>query len=307
MRLVGAIRHAPPGRLVDYELHFAPCREVRVYIIHLTRLAPEIERRIPVFDDLCPAGADFCIERTNIVVAAGQPLGVFDSSAPMAFDLGLVDTRRPPNAFVRPERYRLPDRLLAGLTEEQLELVERVAPDDLHQHCPLDYFRPALRAAMEALLGSFDGSARRTALPLCGVFVQDVPVGAPGNWFRDDEDTVFDEERGIALARDHVDPTQPVLSLGAAGTTLPTGAWTFAVGTPSGRINADFDAIVPGAVYCYQGLTRGTTPLAGIVLIELFASPGAPLPDRLRVEHVPAASSCASASGFSGGALVFQR
>lgn len=306
MKLGGAIRHVADDGSVDYELHFKPCREVRFYVIHVTRLDPVLARRLVAFDDLCLGS--FCAERTNLLVAAGQRLGVFDSTRNLAFDLGLVDRRRPANAFVNPDRYRLPESLLAGLTPEQLELAELIAPDDLHQHCPLDYFAPPLRASMEALLGSFDGSVRRTALPLCGEFMQDVAGGAPGNWFRDAEDTVFDESRGVALARNHVDPALPRLSIGTEVPDLPPGAYDFAVGAdPSTAVNTEFDEIVPGTVYCYEGITREGSPLAGIVLVELFTSPGGAEPDRLRIEYDPAPPSCPASPGFSAAAVVFQR
>jgi hypothetical protein len=306
--VVGAIRHVADDGSVDYELHMKPCREVRLYVIHVTRLAPALERRVPAFDDLCLPGRGFCAERTRIPVVAGQRLGTFDSHRVLAFDLGLIDMRGPPNAFANPGRYRLPDALLAGLTEEQLELVDVVAPDDLHQRCPVDYFTDPLRRALEARLGALDGSVRRTALPLCGTFVQDVAGGAPGNWFAVADHTVFEESHGVALVRDHLDPSIPVLSVGRTVPGLEPGVYGFPMAAdPGATVNADFDAIVPGRVYCYEALSHFGAPAPGILLLELFAVEGAVLPDSLRLEYLEEATECPTVPAFTDAAVVFQR
>jgi len=58
-----------------------------------------------------------------------------------------------------------------------------------HQHeqyytvCPIDYFTPGPKAAMEALLGRFDGGFRRTTPPICGQYNQDVAGSARGFWY----------------------------------------------------------------------------------------------------------------------------
>lgn len=302
MKLVGAIRHGPR----DYELHLKPCREVRLYVIHLSRLAPRIAAALPALDDLCLRG--FCAERADLLVGTGERLGTVDGTEHWAFDLGVIDARRPPHPFANPGRYRVPASLLEGLTPEQRALVDLIAPDDLRQQCALDYFAPALRAAMQRLLGEFDGSVPRTAAPRCGAYAQDVPGTAQGNWFLTAEDTVFSEERGVALVRDAVDPAVPVLSVGTEVTGLDSAAyWFLPAADPRSRTNVDFPGVAPGDVYCYEGLVHRTAPLPGVVLVELFSSGAVPA-DRLRLEYLPAAVACAEIPWtFSGAATVFER
>ena len=134
--------------------------------------------------------------------------------------------------------------------------------------------------------------------------MQDLPGTAQGNWFGDETGGAIPERNRIALVHDNVDPGIPVFSISDEFPFWGAGAWRF---TPAatGFVNRDFSAVMPGNVYCYEGMRVGETN-SGTVLIEVFGT-GAETANRLRIER-PGVASCGSPPwSFTTAAVVFQR
>lgn len=317
MRLVALVYSAT---INDFSVIVRPCLQVQLHVDHVKRLAPALQaafesaRRYTV--------ADMTVALLDLPLAPGDPIGVggmasFDADgrpdSAIGIDVGLIDLRRPEKPFANPARYRLPDLvegiLPPGIPPEDVALIVRdVPPQRLFQFCPLDYFAAPLADSYRALLGR-DGTVRRTGEPRCGDLMQDVPGTLQGSWFEDkpanglgpDFSNDADESRLLAFAPDHVDPTVLVFSIGEgveqpAGSpvawTIPAGTYVFGAPQAAGRVNRAFADVLPGATYCYQNLAppfTGTTPLSGVVLVEVSAS-------ELWIARLPTAPSCASVS-----------
>jgi hypothetical protein len=305
----------------DFEVRMRPCREVLMYLDHIKRLSPALQAafdagRLDLFGEV------FAV--TDLRLDAGAPIGVgggtpFDEDGRIqgssGINVGLIDMRRPERPFANPARYRLseivePLLLLELPPEDAARIARDFPPRRTQQFCPLDYFAESLRTQYSALLGSYDGSTRRTTEPRCGDLVHDVAGTLQGNWFEDKPADGFgpeysndgDESRLLAFAPDHVNPTTLLLSIGEgveapAGSPLdwniPSGVYGFGTPRPDGRINRPFADVLPGATYCYEGVAPpfdGTTPLAGVILVEVSDASVA----QLWIARAPAAPSCAA-------------
>jgi hypothetical protein len=302
------------GGTDDITLSLRPCAQVRLYYLHLNALEPGLEATIGNFpEELCLDGS--CARLVRVPLLAGQLLGWAQPKdfGPLGFDIGLVDDRRGPLPFASPARYDL-----AALGEQPPELrpfLEELAPKRLHQFCALEYFVPELRAAMEPLLGRWDGAVRRTVEPRCGEHMQDIPGTAQGNWFLHAWSSAFWEaDETLALVADNIEPDVPVFSISNAfgAAWQPAEIYTFAPVLEEGTVNRHFAAVAPGAVHCYEGLRLQTSAeaIAGVVLVEVFSSGGADPADRLRIERRLDLGSCPvtpAPSDFTTNALTFQR
>ena len=291
--------HADP-----WDLHLKPCSEVSMYILHVHSLDPAIAAQLD--PSTAVSLGDTTVYLTHFDVAAGQPLGTVGIGT-LAWDIGLIDLRRPPLPFASPDRYALSDTFLSMFPPELRPILPLIAPQRLYQFCAFDYFVPPVRNVLKSLLGSFDGSVRRTAAPICGEHMQDIVGTAQGNWFKNANDNVFfDEGNGVGLVHDNVVPILPAFSVGFS---FPN--WTPEVRyfTPAGTglVNRDFSRVTPGETYCYENLSQrfGTEP--GTVLVEVFSSGSHPA-DRLRIERRATVNSCAAGPyAFGANTVVFQR
>ncbi len=276
-----------------YTLYFYACRDVRVFFNHIgavsSRVAAEMSNLQPTcFDVDTGAGSGLvrkCDYAMQLELQGGDDVGQSDMAA--GVDFGMVDFRQPPAAFAEPTHYNR---------------------DWLYFASPVPLFTPETRAALEPRVGAYDGSLRRTADPIWGTYVQDLPGTAQGNWFVPGKTLTNTTEVSsfVALVHDYVDPSQPVLSNGTSIPGLGMGLYTFPLET-TGVVNRDFADVRPGATYCYerfsQGRTRGASPLttpAGVVLVAM------PDASTLRLEHV-AATTCAAAPALSAAATTFVR
>lgn len=283
----------------DYYLYISPCEGLRMYFIHLTELAPRLAWLTAEPFGGFHLGPGF-FKLVTVNVPANELLG-YAGSDHQPYDLGLVDLRRPPLGFANPSRYEISATLPPGVPPE---LVTIIAPTRAQQFCAVDYFTPTVRASLEPLFGAFDGSRRRTVAPVCGEHMQDLPGTAQGNWFGDETGGAIPERNRIALVHDNVDPTIPTFSISDEFPFWSTGDWRF-VPAAAGFVNRDFSAVVPGDVYCYEGMRVGETS-SGTVLIEVFGVGGEPA-NRLRIER-PGAASCGTGPwSFTPAAVVFQR
>jgi hypothetical protein len=286
----------------DYYLYLTVCQGLQLYFIHLTELSPRLSfLTAEPFGgfDLGPG----TFKLTSVDVAPNELIG-FSNNLYGPYDLGIVDRNRAPNAFANPSRYEIPPELIAAHPEIPLELIETVGAARLHQFCAIDYFNPSVRATLEPLFGSFDGTRRRTSSPVCGAHMQDLVGTAQGNWFVDDAGGLYPEQHRIALVHDNVDPSVPVFSLDETVASWSAGYWAYAR-TPTGFVNRDFSAVIPGAVYCFDGMTSGGTASRS-VLVEVFGV-GGEAANRLRVERTGAVSCGAGPWTFSAAASVYLR
>lgn len=315
----------------DFKLILRPCLEIAIYLDHVKRLSPAVQAAYEVARRYDVPGVRIVLLELPLVPGAAIGVGGnarFDAEGPdgsIGVDIGLIDLRRPERAFANPERYRLPDDvggvLPPGIPAADVALIIRdLPPQRLQQFCPLDYFAAPVRDAYRALLGNLDGTVRRTIEPLCGDLMQDVPGTLQGAWFEDkpangiglDYSNDSNEERLLAFAPHHVDPTRLVLSIGLgveqpAGSpimwSLPSGTWLFGPPQSSGNVNRAFADVAPGATYCYQGLLPqfgAPTPLPGIVLVEVSAT-------ELWIARLPAAPSCPAALSPLRGSAIARR
>ena len=283
----------------DYYAYLTPCADARVYLIHIKEFAPRLAGLAAAPFGGFRVGPGF-FKLVLVDLAAGELVGWADRERG-PYDVGFVDMRRPPLGFANPDRYFVPPEIIPpGVPAE---LVEVTAGNRIRQYCIIDEYVPAVKAQLESLLGSFDGVARRKTAPLCGSQMQDVPGTAQGNWFTPTGGGI--PERGrIALAHDNVNPSQPVFSIGNDMPGWPAGRWLFTP-LPTGMVNREFDAVVPGGTYCYDGVTAGPAD-AGRVLVEVFGEDGG-TSNRLRIERQAGSSCGAGPWAFTGAVGVFQR
>ncbi len=126
--------------------------------------------------------------------------------------------------------------------------------------CPLDYFAPATKTNLEAMLSNSDGSIKRKALPLCGEIYQNIAGTIQGNWYKKGAPE-FPEDPHLALIKHEVDPSILLFSIGNGLTGQDPGSYTF-LPLNFGQINRPFkDVKADGNVYCYN-----YKPLNGILI-----------------------------------------
>ncbi|MCL4354488.1 hypothetical protein M1349_03395 [Patescibacteria group bacterium] len=154
--------------------------------------------------------------------------------------------------------------------------------DFKHIVCPLDYFTPELKQKfLSQMADYFDPSLKRTAQPLCGEYMQDVPKTAQGVWFKNKSDTAdHGENRAITLAHHNVLAQKGIFSIGTqAVSTIEPGEYPFDP-RPSGLVNRDFkDITADGKVYCFEptGLT-GTYNYPFRIILQMTS------PTKLKIE-----------------------
>lgn len=264
----------------NYQVYLYPCAEMRVYVGHLRTLSAKLLAAFrggtPVCNTFQDASATVTTCRRNgltITVESGEEIGTGPDTA--GIDLGVVDFRRPPAAFVVPAHY------------------DFYYP---YWSAPLDYFTPEARAVIAAKTGHVFGSAVRTADPVGGTHMQDLAGTAQGNWFLTGRyhANSTDLTPFLSLVHDYVVPSQPIAAIGTSVAGLSMGLYAFTPAS-SGSANRDFAMVIPdGRTYCYDaflgGQSPGGMPLTkpnGLILMSM------PTQTTLRVEFV-AGSTCGS-------------
>jgi hypothetical protein len=280
----------------NYQIFMHPCREVRAYFGHAVtisdKLAAEFAKETPKcnsFDSGDGSLTTTCRrENLNISLEEGEIFGSGPDTA--GIDFGTLDFRRKPAAFIDITHY-----------------------DSYYPYyaSPLDYFKADVKAQIEAKTGSVFGAPMRTALPIGGTYMQDIPGTAQGNWFLPGKyhSNSTDLSQFMGLVHDYVDPTQPLMSAGASITGMKLGLYTFKPES-SGLTNRDFNAITPdGNTYCYDGFINGQSagglPVGKPSGVLLMTMPDA---KTLKVELV-SGSTCAALTSktLSAGATTFVR
>jgi hypothetical protein len=298
----------------EYSVYLRPCSGLRVYLRHLSSLSADLLARLEAIGwtpskGYCLDGEDFlgeyseCSARITKVTLSSQDLiGTAGKFRPMAYGLYDSEVTVP---YVTPRYYTLS---LAGLSEildididsrKWIDLLFPSLPDYNRSACPLSYYPdegetgfPEVTMIDPGLnsMGAWDGTN-------CGKFVEESKSsGASGNWFRKTVlDEVLDEDgvnlfgtdqfslalvhdrinRNAALARDY-----PVFSIGkeviitgGALAEFDPGRYDFIVAS-SGVKNRDFNDIIVGTEYCYEGLSEhgGAAPFAGVIRLKMTDS-----------------------------------
>lgn len=279
----------------NYQIYLYPCTAVRVYFGHARtiseRLQAEFSRGTPrcnTFDDGSATVTTCRRDGLLLQVEAGETIGSGPDTA--GIDFGVADFRRTPAPFIVLEHY------------------DYYYP---FWSAPRDYFTPAVRAELDAKTGSVFGTKMRTADPVGGTHMQDVPGTAQGNWFTGGKyhRTTTDLSPFLSLVHDYVVPAQPLIVAGNSIAGLPMGIYSFDLKT-EGIVNRDFDQIASiGKTYCFErfrsGQSEGGLPLGradGAIMLTL------PTAVTMRIEYVPGGT-CDAAAAFVFGpnATTFER
>lgn len=290
-----------PGK-PDWSLHLKPCKDISLYFLHINTLSAGLAKAIGDMATGSAAFPGFQAKPVNIPLAPGQALGVAKT-----FDIGLHDFRKPPQPFVNQARYKVDiPALLAGVGLAADPIASVVAPNVIPQalfnRCAVDYFTPALSAALTAKLADYDGAPLASGVPKCHSHMQDVSKTAQGAWWPDldpKHDALLDEAHAIALVNWNVDPTVQLFSFNE--NTPGMSVALFPPGTPAGYVNSalefrvrpssptnrKFAEITDSAIYCYDlvRIHRGGPPLNAVILLRVTDGPGGPR-TRLDIEFI---------------------
>lgn len=266
-------------------------------------------------------GPDRLAAKTAIRVRQGEKLATGDG-----FDVILEDRDAPPAALDRPERYRSNPYVEGAAISAPPAVLEAIASDASRLQCPLDYLPKALAAAWKAKLGDAWGMRRAKGENACRTALVDAPGTAQGVWFTDaSHNGRTSKVSAIALAPDAVDPERMIFALHGRVPSLTAEMvglnpmleeareaaardfLTFEEG--EGRINAPFDKVTPGEVYCYEGLRANFVGprINAVVLLGVDARVAPPL---MRIEAIGAAARCidlAEPWSFTGAETTFYR
>jgi hypothetical protein len=312
---------------LDWSLYLKPCKDISLYFFHVQTLAPKIAAAVGNIADGGVKFPDFTAKLVSIMVTPGQLLGQAKT-----FDIGVEDFRKAPQPFVNPARYAVDFPALSAafpsLAADPIvrALARLTIPQALFNRCPIDYFTPKLRAALEALLADYDGDPPASGKPRCFSHMQDVPGTGQGGWFSDlnpNNDAILAEERAVALIPWNIDPSVQLFSLNAnvpgfglnllENTAQPNdvnSAFEFPVQQGPQRTNRRFAEIKDKAVYCYDHVRihRGGPHLQAVILVAVSDGPGGPR-SKLTLEFVKV-SDCAALKHpwtFSGQAATYYR
>jgi hypothetical protein len=230
----------------DYYLSFAPCREVSGTFGHVSSLSGPLSGiDFKNCDKPYSIGNSYlyqhCSTEVNIKVQAGEKIGTAGGKASAALDFSNDDTRVPVPYVANPNHNY-----------------------DLTATCAVDYYKGALKASLQALLGG--GQVGSNTAHRCGEPFQDKKGTLQGDWYYGTtQQANGDITRQLALVHENYDPTIGAISVG--GTITGQSEWKFTP-THSSSINREFSEITPGTtIYCYQD-----SRMPGRILIQLVSA-----------------------------------
>jgi hypothetical protein len=284
-----------PGNIGIYQvasseyLHASPpFTDYTIRFYHINELSPALQTAIGPINEYCSTYTDgsiyYCTKSVAIYVNAGDLLGSITGRAGSSFytlDLGAYDRNKPALGFISPARQYT---------------------DASSTRCPLDAYQDPIKSQLEARLGAYDGSQRRTAAPICGEFMQDVPNTAQGLWYvpGTPQNTVQDISPHLALVHDNVTPSTGVFSVGTSmsASGLSGGQYRFQAMT-TGQVNLDFNLVTAGnTVMCYDS---SPNLINAIILVQLTSA------TTLKIERQTAASCGSGPWMFTSNASNFVR
>ncbi|MCA9695743.1 MAG: hypothetical protein KC636_39565, partial [Myxococcales bacterium] len=266
------------GDQPDFSLHAQVCDDVKLYFHHLNTISETL--RAATGDLVGGAGScreeppypAECAARIDVRVAAGEQIGTAWRLNTQALDWGLFDARVVADV-ANPDRYAFhpsddPDDYPPEIREAMFGYKPSVG-------CPLDYLAdPALEEAAKERLGGLEFYSPSFADPPCGTVNFDLVGTARGLWFRDDGTP-------LALINHHVNPGNPIFSIGAALADIPNDNYTFNF-FDEGRINRRFEDVGDDeGIYCWEGLLRYHEPPStiahdGRILLSIAAGDSGP-------------------------------
>ena len=278
----------------NYQLYVYPCTDVRVYFGHIVTLSEKLMSEMQKVPPSCNSFSEGTAivttcrhENMAVQLASNEPMGTGPDTA--GVDFGLLDFRLPPAAFVRLDHY---DHFYPNWAS------------------PIDYFTADVRSVIASKTGSVFGSPMRTANPIGGTFMQDIPATAQGNWFFPGvyHASSTDLSPSLGLASDYVDPGQPMMAIGTTVSGVSMGLYSFP-GAGQGIVNRAFrDVRADGNTYCYERFLRGQStgglPLGqpnGVLLISM------PSDTTLKMELAPGTSCTAGSRASTASATMFER
>ena len=277
---------SPP--FTDYTIRFTPCQGLLGFFYHVGELSPALAAAIGPINDYCSTYTDgsiyYCTKTVATYVNVGELLGTMTGRVGSSFttlDLGAYDHTQAALPFVSPARQ---------------------PQEALYTRCPLEPFQEPVKSLLEARLGEYDGSVRRTDPPVCGEYMQDVPNTAQGLWYVPGTPPapVQDISPHLALVHENVLTSTGVFSVGTSmsASSLPGTQYRFDTAS-AGQVNLDFDLVTAnGTVYCYD--TFSNLPNS-IILVQLTSA------TTLKIERQTAANCGAGPWAFTSNVSNFER
>ncbi len=291
--------HNLTKNLTEYFVYTSPCQDIEVNFYHFNELSPKL---MEAFNKKTSCDWQRSEQTGNtsyqhcgkvlhgVTVAAGEVLGkatpANKGGIRQFFDFEMSDHRTQALAFANPKRFE------GGF-------------DFKHIVCPLDYFTPALKQKFFSQIADYyNPNLKRTARPLCGEYMQDVPGTAQGVWFKNNSDTADNgENSAVTLAHHNVLTQKGIFSIGTqAMGTIEAGEYPF-VPQLSGLINRDFkDVTADGKTYCFEptGLT-GTYNYPFRIILQMTS------PTKLKIEGQKVQGCGSGPWNFDNGASEFER
>lgn len=311
------------ARAQSWTVHFQSCENILFYYDRIDQLNDKVLARAGGLQNFVELGGpDHIALETKIRVHPGDEIGAADG-----FDIGLHDRSAPPAALERPERYSANPYARAAIFDAAPSLISAITPDVRRARCPIDYLPKEEQAKWAAKLGDSWGIRKAKGENACRTALSETQGAAQGVWYTDAaHNAATTKVSAVALAADTIDPDRYIFSLHGRLTSLKPNL----VGLPpfmeaeraaaakdflsfekgSGRINAPFEKINDGEIYCYERLrTNFVGPMIdGVILLE--RQKGEAGPALLKIEARGDALSCIDLEqpwAFSGGETVFYR
>ncbi len=291
---INAINYEQNGKNIgtDYHIHFAPCREVTVYIGHVTSLSTKLQNAIDHADQKS-CGATFSTgSPTNTVLKpcsyslllnlkSGEEIGIAGGSRAMsylqAFDFGVHDQRTKSLPFVDPKYWTI---------------------QNLHTVCGFYYYTDG--PVKSSLLNHLNNVKKdANGFPDCGTNMWDKASTIQGNWVLPNIPSGrVPDMQGLAAIHLNIDPSQGLIDWGSG--IAQANRVQFAI-TNVGLINRDpGDIKADGSIYCFQNTGYSSTfgTAAGSVLLQLIDD------NILKAEYL--AGTCPSSLAFSN-PIIYNR
>jgi hypothetical protein len=228
----------------DYGITFKLCQERYGYFLHVKEIIEELEQSTT--NPYCHSSDEYewCSYDLNYEVSAGTVIGKAGEGDHSMLDFGMYDYDINME-HANPERY----------TTHRPNVI-----------CPIEMFEETVKEEIYNKVG-------RTAEPICGEVMQDVPGTLQGNWFhgQGEADMPDNWEKELALAWDNHEGRKQVISIG--GVFTQAGRLMFTP-TTSGIVNRYFGTVRDDNVYCYDG-----EGMNGRILVQLVDE------NTLLVEH----------------------
>lgn len=223
----------------DYSIYFSPCKQVVLYLHHITDINPIISNALdsaaPNMKQCFNGNIDtFAIQTCNyfnmdLKLNAGDRIGLG------AFDLGAYDYRQQPAAFIDADK-----------------------ATTLWGACPLDYFADPVKTQLYKMVKNTKTNA--LGLPDCGSYMQDVAGTIQGNWYL--PGTVNQNQGGaqndheLAIIHLNTNPNVGVISWGG-GIGRPEQLHFDP--TAAGNVNREPSEVTDSQLYCYQSNSDSQT------------------------------------------------